>query len=98
LPGGGNAAQLVIATISLAFLVAMTFLAHRLYREHNSTLMSLSTRNRALLYGAIAVAFATLIATNRLWNTGIGLLAWFALLGASAFAAYYVWQESRRYG
>jgi hypothetical protein len=97
-PGGGNAADLIIATISLAFLAAIALLAHRLYREHNFTLMSLGTRNRALLYGAIAVAFATMIATDRLWNTGIGLLAWFALLGTAAFALYYVWNESRRYG
>jgi hypothetical protein len=97
IPGGGNAADLVIATISLAFLAAIAWLGRRLYREHQFTLMGLSTAHRALLYGAIAVGFATLVATDRLWDTGLGLLAWFALLGAASFALFYVWSESRRY-
>jgi hypothetical protein len=96
-PGGGNAADLVIATISLGFLAAIAWLGRRLYREHQFTLMSLSTAHRALMYGAIAVAFATLVATDRLWDTGLGLLAWFALLGGASFALFYVWSESRRY-
>jgi hypothetical protein len=98
IPGGGNAADLVIATISLAFLAAIAFLVRRLYREYNFTLLSLSTETRALLYGAIAVIFMTFIATDRLWDTGVGVLAWFALLGASSFALFYVWNEQRRYG
>jgi hypothetical protein len=97
IPGGGNAADLVIATISLAFLAAIAWLGRRLYREHQFTLMSLSSAHRALLYGAIALIFMTLVATDRLWNTGLGLLAWFCLLGAASAALYYVWTESRRY-
>jgi drug/metabolite transporter (DMT)-like permease len=98
IPGGGNAADLVIATISLAFLAAIAFLVRRLYREYNFTLLSLGTQLRALLYGAVAVIFMTFVATDRLWDTGIGVLTWFALLGAAAFALFYVWTESRRYG
>jgi TRAP-type C4-dicarboxylate transport system permease small subunit len=97
LPGGGNAANLLLAVISLAFLAAMAWFAARLYRENQFTLASLSTNHRALLYGAVAVVFATLVATDRLLNTGLGTVAWLALLTGSAAAVYYVWTESRRY-
>jgi hypothetical protein len=75
----------------------IAWFAHRLYKENQFTLMSLSTNHRALLYGAVALVFATLVATNRLWASGAGTLAWFALLGASGAALYYIWTESRRY-
>jgi hypothetical protein len=96
-PGGGNVADLVLAVISLAFIATIAWFAARLYRENQFTLSSLTDTHRALLYGAIAGAFATFVATDRLWDTGIGTLAWFVLLGASAATLYYVWMESRRY-
>jgi hypothetical protein len=97
-PGGRGGANLIIAVISLGFLAAIAWLGRRLYLENSFTLLSLTTRQRALLYGAIALAFMTLVATPRLWETGIRVLAWFVLLGAAAGALSYVWNESRRYG
>jgi hypothetical protein len=97
-PGAGGAADTLLAVISLAFLVAIVWLVQRLYVENRLTLWSLTTAHRALLYGAVAVAFMTLVATDRLWDSGIGTIAWFALLGGAGFAAYFVWSESRRYG
>lgn len=97
-PGGGNVADTILATISLAFMAAIAFLGYRLYRENQFFLSSLSDQHRGLLYGAVGLIFATLVATDRLWNTGLGLLTWFALLGAASFALFYVWSESRRYG
>jgi hypothetical protein len=96
-PGGGETADTIVAVISLAFLAAIAWLVQRLYVEHQFTLLSLSTTLRALLYGAVAVAFMTLVATDRLWDSGAGTLAWFALLGGAGFAVYYVWMQSRRY-
>jgi hypothetical protein len=98
LPGGGEAANLVMAVISLAFLAAIAWFARRLYLENKLTLWSLSTAHRALLYGAIAVAFMTLVASSRLWETGFGVLAWIALLAGAVLALSYVWSESRRHG
>src|SRR5215210_820994 len=69
-PGGGNAADLVMAVISLAFLAVIAWFGQRLYMENKFTLWSLSDRHRALLYGAVAVAFMALVATPRLTGTG----------------------------
>jgi hypothetical protein len=96
-PGGGNFADTLLAAISLAFMAAIAFLGYRLYRENQFFLSTLSDRHRGLLYGAVGLIFATLTATDRLWDTGLGLLTWFALLGASVFALFFVWSESRRY-
>jgi hypothetical protein len=96
-PGGGNAADTIIAAISLAFMAAIGFLGYRLYKENQFFLSSLSDGHRGLLYGAIGVIFATLVATDRLWDSGLGTLTWFALLASGSFALFYVWSESRRY-
>jgi hypothetical protein len=98
LPGGGEAANLVLGVLSLAFLATIAWFGRRLYVENRLTLWSLSTTHRALLYGAVAVAFMALVATPRLWETGLGVLAWFALLAGAVLALSYVWSESRRYG
>jgi predicted neutral ceramidase superfamily lipid hydrolase len=96
-PGGGTAAALVVAVISLAFLAAIAWCGARLYRENSFTLSSLSTAHRVLLYGAITAAFMVMVATPRLWESGIGTICWLALLAGAGFAVYYVWSESRRY-
>jgi uncharacterized protein involved in cysteine biosynthesis len=97
IPGGGDTANLVLAALSLGFLAAIGFLGYRLYMENRFTLWSMSTRHRALLYGGIAGAIATLIATSRLWESGFGTVMWFVLLGGCGLAVYHAWIESRRY-
>ena len=97
IPGGGDTANFVLGALSLCFLAAIGFLGYRLYMEHKFTLWSMSTRHRAMLYGGIAAAFATLTATTRLWESGFGTLMWFVLLGGSGLAVYHAWVESRRY-
>jgi hypothetical protein len=98
LPGGGDTARFVLGALSLGFLAAFGFLGYRLYMENRFTLWSMSTRHRAMLYGGIAAAGATLIATSRLWESGFGTMIWFVLLGGSGLTIYHAWVESRRYG
>ena len=97
LPGGGTAADTVLAVISLAFLAAIAWFGFRLYKENQFTLMSLTDNHRALLYGGVALAFAALVATPRLLGNGFGTVVWLAMLAAAGGSLYYVWNESRRY-
>jgi O-antigen ligase len=97
LPGGGETANAVLAIISVAFLAAIASFGWRLYKENRLTLFSLERLHRVLLYGGAALAFMTLVATPRLWQTGLGTLAWIALLAAAVGSMFYVWNESRRY-
>jgi len=96
-PGGGTAAGVAIQAVSLLFLASLGWLASVMYRQHRATLYSIGDRRRALVYGAVAVAALTLTATSRMWHTGVGAIAWLALIGGAAYAVFAVVWAARRY-
>ena len=96
-PGGGNAGSAILELLVIAMLASLAWLAVRLYREHRADIYGLGERNRAILYGAIGVATITLIATDRLWDTGPGTLAWLALMALAGYGAYVVFRAAREY-
>ena len=97
LPAAGVGAAFLGWLLGIGFLGALAWFASRLYREYRLTLYGLGDRNRGLLYGAIGVTALTLTASSLLWQTPIGVLAWFALLGAAIFAAVVVYRAAREY-
>jgi hypothetical protein len=97
IPGGGTGASVTIQVVSLAFLVSLAWVAMLMYREHRTALYSLGDQRRAVLYGAAGVATLTLTATDRLWQTAGGEIAWFLLLLAAVYAAVSVVVAARRY-
>jgi hypothetical protein len=97
-PGGGDTAAFVGAFLSIAILTAFVLIAARFYREHRVTIFGLGDRDRALLYGALGVIVLAMAGTNRLFDTGLGSLAWFAMMAAAVFAVYTVWRHHREYG
>jgi hypothetical protein len=94
---GQDAADTVKQAISLAFLAAFAWIASRLYREHRSTLYSLGTRNRTMLYVAAALATIDLSAYDRLTATGPGTLVWIVLLAVALYIAYGVYRAYKEY-
>jgi hypothetical protein len=97
LPGGGHAAETFEAALWVAFGVGIAYLAIRLYREHRISLHSLGDRHRAMLYGGAALAVFVLAARRRMWETGLGELLWFVLVGLVVYAALEVYRYSRTY-
>jgi hypothetical protein len=97
LPGSSRATSTFEAVLWVAFGVAIAYLGLRLYREHRITLYSLGDRHRALLYGAIAVGLFAAEARGRMWQTGLGELAWFVLIGIVIYALLEVYRYSRTY-
>ena len=96
LPGGGAALEVALALLSIAFFTAIVYLAYRLYRQFGFELDSLSDRQRLTLYGSVGLAFLTFCATNRMFDSGgLGVLAWFALLGICSYGVYWVWTQYR---
>src|SRR5213076_732778 len=79
-PGGGTGASVAIQAVSLIFLAVIGWVAMLMYRERRMWLDALGDRRRAIVYSACGVIVLTLTATNRLWQTAGGKLAWFALL------------------
>jgi hypothetical protein len=95
IPGGGPASNVVIQAISLVFLASIAWVASRLYREHRVSLYSLGDRRRAVLYVAVGVATLTFSASGRLFHSGLGSLAWLALIAICALAVYEVFRSAR---
>jgi hypothetical protein len=97
LPGGGRVVEAFAAALWVVFAAGFAYFAYRLYREHRVDLHTLGDRRRAMLYGAIAVAFVTAAAQPRMWQTAFGEFVWFALIGGAVYTLFAVYRYSRTY-
>ncbi len=98
LPGGGDALDVLLAALSIAFFTAIALLGYRLFRQFRTEIEGLPDGDRAVLYGSIGLAFLTFCATNRLFDVGGGgAVIWLALLGLSSYGVYRVWARFRAY-
>jgi drug/metabolite transporter (DMT)-like permease len=99
LPGGNATLNVLLTLLGIVFFGAIALLGYRLYREHRFTLDSLAERERLVLYGSVALAFLTFVASKRLFNAsgGLGVLLFLALLGLASYGVFWVFQRSRRY-
>ena len=97
LPGGGTAADFFGALLFVLITVFLVLFTGRMYLEHRVAIYSLGDRDRALVYGSAGVAVWTLAAGPKLFDTGVGTLIWFTLMGAASYAVYTVWRHTREY-
>jgi uncharacterized protein involved in cysteine biosynthesis len=99
LPGGGNALDVILTLLTIAFLGAIAFLGYRLFRQYRIDIDSLAPNVRLVLYGSLGLAILTFVATDRLFDEGgIAVLAWFALLALCSYGLYWTWTRYRSYG
>jgi hypothetical protein len=96
-PGGSNAAQVVLAILTLAFLGAIVWFLSTLRRENHLTLAALSDGRRAILYGALGLIALLISGTDTFFASSGGTLLWIVLLGASVAAIWRVWLEAKSY-
>jgi hypothetical protein len=97
IPGGGRAANTFEAALWVAFGLGIGYLGLRMYREYRVTLYGLGDRHRAMLYGAVALGVFAYVARSRMWQTGLGELAWFVMIGLIVYALMEVYRFSRTY-
>ena len=97
LPSGGRAASTFEALLYVGFAVAIGYLGLRFYREGRIALHGLGDRHRGLLYGGLAGVVFVYAARARMWQTGLGELAWFALTGLAVYALLEVYRHWRAY-
>jgi hypothetical protein len=97
IPGGGRAASAFEAFLWAVFAIGIGYLGLRIYRENQFRLSALGDRHRGLLYGAIALGLFCFMARTRMWQTGLGELAWFALIGLVIYALLDVYRHYRSY-
>jgi phosphoglycerol transferase MdoB-like AlkP superfamily enzyme len=97
IPGGGTGGTFALQAVSLVFLGVIGWFVYYNYREHRIALFSLGERRRAILYAAAGVVVLTLTATDRLFSSTTGKLAWLLLLIGAAYAAFTVVWSARKY-
>jgi tellurite resistance protein TehA-like permease len=98
LPGGGNALDVVLTALTIAFFAAIALLVARLYRQYRLDIETLDPNIRLVLYGSLAIAVLTFTASDRLFNVGgAGVLLWFGLLALASYGLFWAWTRYRRY-
>lgn len=97
LPGGGNALDVVLTLLTVAFFAAIALLVYRLYRQYRFDLDALESTLRLALYGSLGLAVLTFTATDRLFDEGGGgMLLWFALLATASYGLFWAWTNYRK--
>jgi len=98
LPGGGNALDVLLTALTIAFFAAIALLVARMYRQHRLDIETLESNIRLALYGSLAVALLTFTGTDRMFDSGgAGVLLWFALLALASYGLFWAWTRYRRY-
>jgi hypothetical protein len=87
---------LLIARI--AFFLAIAFFIYLLWRERRSDIGTWSARARFAFYGGALLIVGTLGLFFFTDVSGRNALAFFLILGLSAFAMFRVWRDQHTYG
>jgi hypothetical protein len=87
---------LLIARI--AFFIAIAFFIYLLWRERRSDIETWSNRARFAFYGAALLIVGSLGLFFFAGASGRSALAFFVILGLSAFAMFRVWRDQHSYG
>lgn len=97
LPGGGDFADAVFSAISMAFLAVLSFAVYQAYRANRLTMLALPDSRRLVLFSAVGLIVLMIAGTAQMFSTGLGTLAWIALVGSAAVAIWLVWSEAKSY-
>lgn len=97
LPGGGDVAEAVVTALVIAFLAAIAFAVHRMFRENQFGFLALSDRWRAATIVAIGAVVLMIVGADELLASGLGLFLWLAVIGGAIFTLVRAWGESRSY-
>jgi hypothetical protein len=97
-PGGGTSAATINNILGLIFMGGLLFFGYRMYMENRDTIFGLGERQRGILYASVALAAITLVATERMWDSGgLGAVLWLAFISAAVYGLYTVWRAYREY-
>jgi hypothetical protein len=97
LPGGGAAANTVMAALTLIFFAAISWFVYRLYKEQQLTLATLTDAKRAGLFGAVGGIALLIVAYDEFSSWRGGLLLWIALMAGCIAAIFAIWRNANTY-
>ncbi|MGH2953089.1 MAG: hypothetical protein ACRDK9_03575 [Solirubrobacterales bacterium] len=96
-PGGGNAADGLIAALTMCFLIVIGLAAFQVYRQNRLTYLGLDDRARGILLAAVGAIVLMIAGADELLGTGAGLLVWIGVLGLAVYAIVRVWTGAHSY-
>ena len=97
-PGGGTSAATINNILGIIFIGGLLFFGYRMYMENRDTIFGLGERQRGILYASVALAAITLVATERMWDSGgLGAVLWLAFISAAIYGLFTVWRGYREY-
>jgi hypothetical protein len=94
IPGGGNVVNGLLLALSLIFSGALAMLAIRFWRDNSLSRDAMTDRQRGLIYSALGVIALMVAGTDELLATGVGTVAWVAILVASVWLIFNTWREA----
>jgi hypothetical protein len=97
LPGGGAAADTMLALLTLVFMAAIAWFVYRLYREQELTLATLTDARRAGLFGAVGGIALLVVAYDEFRSWTGGILLWIALLVGCVAGIFLIWRSATTY-
>jgi hypothetical protein len=95
LPNGGNVADAALAAISMAFLAGIAWTVYRLTYDFRTSLLALPESRRVVLYASYGLIVLLIAGAPKMFDTGLGTLAWLLLLGSSVVGIWLVISEAR---
>lgn len=95
LPGGGDVAEILSRTLSLAFIAVLAWAGWWAYGRFSFELDALPGGYRVLLYAAIGAVVLVIAGSEKLTATTSGSLVFIGLLAAAAAALVAVWRAHR---
>lgn len=96
-PHGDNAAEAILAAITMGFLAGISWMLYTLSRQNQLTLATLSDGRRALLYGAFGLLALLVAGSDRMFDNGGTTLLWILLLAAAVATIWKIWAEANTY-
>ncbi len=97
LPGGGEAADTVLAALTMIFFAAIAWLLYRVYREQQMTLATLTDVRRAGLFGAVGAIALLVVAYDDFIDWNGGFVLWIALVAACVAVIVLIWRDATSY-
>jgi hypothetical protein len=94
-PGGGNAADAIIAAVGILFLAMIAWSGYVFYRQNRLAYLGLTDRQRALFVGALGAIVLMVAGASKLTATSGGSLIFIAVLVFAVLAIVKVWTEAR---
>lgn len=96
LPNGGNVADAVLTAITMAFLAGIAWTVYRLTYEFRFSLLSLGDSRRILLFASYGMLVLLIAGASKMFETGLGTMAWLLLFGSSLAGIFLIISEARR--